>query len=236
VADDRVRLDRLLANLGYGSRADASAIVRRGRVRIGEERLRDPATKVVPTEVTLDGEPLDHPMGVFVALNKPADYVCSRADSEGTPVFELLPDLWNDRLPRPEAVGRLDKDTTGLLLITDDHMLLHRLISPRHGVAKTYRVTLDRPATAEIVATLGSGELMLRNETDPCRPAELKLLDGNECELTITEGRYHQVKRMFGACGHKVEALHRTTVGPWSLDTLAPGEWRDVDPADLLTG
>jgi 16S rRNA pseudouridine516 synthase len=223
-----IRLDRLLANLGYASRTEATHIIRNGRVSVDGNVARDPSSRVNPLSVRFDDEPLDHPSGILVAVNKPADYVCSHDDRDGATVFTLLPRRWLDRTPRPEAVGRLDKDTTGLLLITDDHALLHRLTAPKHHVEKVYGVTLNRPADTSLVEVFAAGTLMLRSETEPCAPAMLRILAGSRAELTITEGRYHQVKRMFAACDYKVESLHRTRVGQWSLDGLEPGFWRDL--------
>ncbi len=223
-----IRLDRLLANLGYASRTEATHMIRNGRVSIDGNVTRDPALRVNPLSVRLDDELLDHPSGIFIALHKPADYLCSHDDRDGATVFSLLPRQWLDRTPRPEAVGRLDKDTTGLLLITDDHALLHRLTSPKHHVEKVYEVTLDRPVDPSLIDVFAAGTLLLRSETEPCLPAVLRILDGCQAELIITEGRYHQVKRMFAACDYKVEALHRTRVGQWSLADLEAGAWHDI--------
>jgi 16S rRNA pseudouridine516 synthase len=223
-----IRLDRLLANLGYAGRTEATHMIRNGRVSADGNVTRDPSSRVNPGSVMLDDEPLDHPEGIFIALHKPAEYVCSHDDRDGPTVFTLLPRQWLDRTPRPEAVGRLDKDTTGLLLVTDDHALLHRLTSPKHHVEKVYEVTLDRPVDPSLIDEFASGTLMLRSETEPCLPASLRILDDCRAELTITEGRYHQVKRMFAACNFKVESLHRSRVRQWSLDDLEPGAWRDL--------
>jgi 16S rRNA pseudouridine516 synthase len=196
--------------------------------------VRDPARHVATaTAVTLDGAALDHPDGILVALHKPVGVVCSRNDTEGTTVHALLPDAWDRRSPRPEAVGRLDRDTSGLLLVTDDHTLVHRLTSPRHEVAKTYEVTLARPADAALVDALGSGEIVLRGEDRPCRPAVVRQSGARALEITLTEGRYHQVRRMVAACGNHVEALHRTAVGGCRLGDLPAGEWRDVARDEL---
>ena len=223
-----IRLDRLLANLGYASRSEAAHVIRNGRVSVDGNVARDPSSRVNPGSVTLDNEPLDHPDGLLIALHKPADYVCSHDDRDGATVFSLLPRQWLDRMPRPEAVGRLDKDTTGLLLITDNHALLHRLTSPKHHVEKIYEATLDRPVDRSLIDEFAAGTLMLRSETEPCAPARLRILDGCRAELILTEGRYHQVKRMFAACDYRVVSLHRTRVGQWFLDDLAVGGWRDL--------
>lgn len=223
-----IRLDRLLANLGYASRSEATHLIRNGRVSVDGNVARDPSSRADPLSVRLDDEPLDHPDGIFIALHKPAGYVCSHDDRDGVTVFSLLPRRWLDRTPRPEAVGRLDKDTTGLLLVTDDHALLHRLTSPKNHVEKVYEVTLDRPVDRSLIDVFAAGTLMLRSETEPCLPVMLRILDDCRAELTITEGRYHQVKRMFAACDYKVETLHRTRVGAWSLADLSEREWRDL--------
>ena len=229
-----VRLDRLLANLGYGSRVTAQRAVRAGRVTVLGERQRDPAHHVASgADVLLDGARLDHVNGVLVALHKPVGHVCSRADDEGPTVHALLPATWSARSPRPEPVGRLDRDTSGLLLVTDDHALLHRLTSPRHDVPKTYRATLARPVTPEQTDALVQGTIVLRGETAPCRPAVVEVVDDRVVDLTLTEGRYHQVRRMFAACGNHVEALHRTAVGACRLDDLVVGAWRDVPHESL---
>ncbi len=223
-----IRLDRLLANLGYASRSEAGSIIRSGQVSHDNVIVRDPSARATGNAVLLNGEPLDHPLGIFVGVHKPAGYVCSHDDRDGPTVFSLLPRRWLDRTPRPEAVGRLDKDATGLLLVTDDHALVHRLTSPKHHVDKTYRVTLDRIVDPSLVSVFAAGDLLLRGESAPCLPASLVVLADNQAELTITEGRYHQVKRMFAACGYHVEALHRLRVANWTLGDLAAGSWRDL--------
>jgi 16S rRNA pseudouridine516 synthase len=134
---------------------------------------------------------------------------------------------WRARMPSLSTIGRLDKDTSGLLLITDDGDFLHRVISPRHHVAKRYVVTLDRPLDGTEVETFASGALMLESETTPLAPATLEILGERLARLTITEGRYHQVRRMFAAVGNHVTALHRDRIGTLGLpDELGPGEWR----------
>lgn len=231
-----MRLDRILANAGLGTRPQVQRLVKSGRVRADGEPVRDPARHVDPAALTVDGEPLDHPAGVLVALHKPVGHVCSHAGEEGPTVYELLPAAWALRSPRPEAVGRLDRETSGLLLVTDDHTLLHRLTSPRHHVTKTYVATLARPVSDELVAAFASGELVLRGEDSPCRPAQVRLLAPTTAEVTLTEGRYHQVRRMFAACGNHVEALVRTAVGGCLLGDLPVGAWRDVPPDELSAG
>jgi 16S rRNA pseudouridine516 synthase len=192
--------------------------------------MRDPAVSVSASGLLLDGEPLDHPDGVLVMLHKPAGYVCSHNDGEGATVFELLPPQWLQRNPRVEAVGRLDKDTTGLLMLTDNHDLLHRLTSPKHHVEKVYEVVVDHDLSPSLVELFAAGTLMLRGETDPCLPAVLEVMGPRAARVTVTEGRYHQVRRMFGAAeAGRVVGLHRVKFGDWSLDGLSEGDWRKVE-------
>ncbi len=226
-----VRLDRLLANNGLGSRSEVRSLLRSGRVTVdgteerrGEVVLDDRASRLVE----LDGAPLEFLDGLVVALHKPVGVVCSHAGTEGPTVYALLPNRWMARRPRPESIGRLDRDSSGLLLVTDRHELVHRLSAPGREVPKRYLVTLSRPVTdpAAITAVFGAGTLVL--DGSPCRPAQAAgdPTDPTRFEVVLTEGRHRQVRRMFSACGHEVVALHRTAVGPYELGELGPGEWR----------
>jgi 16S rRNA pseudouridine516 synthase len=237
-----VRLDRLLANCGEGSRSHVDMLIRRGQVSVAEVMQRDPGFKVGPHQfeaVTLDGHQLDRPHGVTVVLNKPVGYSCSHDEREAPLVDELLPDAWAGRTPRPEWAGRLDRDTSGLLLISDDHQLVHRLTSPKHHVDKVYEVKLAAalPDPAAAVTAFASGALMLENDDRPCRPADLTLDDSDPLRVTVVlrEGRFHQVRRMILAVGGRVDTLDRIAFGPWSLEViretvgeLSPGSWVDV--------
>jgi 16S rRNA pseudouridine516 synthase len=226
-----VRIDRLLGNLGYGTRKDAHRIVKSGRVAIGGEVVTDATRSVDPETVTLDGELLDSPLGILVALHKPVGYVCSHSDREGPRVFDLLPEQWMLRSPLPTTVGRLDKDSSGLVLVTDDGALVHALTSPRRHVEKRYVVTLDRAPGADLarlVEQFASGTLLLRGEETPCRPAVLEALDESTYAVLLTEGRHRQVRRMFANLSYEVTSLVRTHIGDYTLEGLAEGEWRHV--------
>lgn len=224
-----LRVDRILSNLGYCSRRDAKTFLKDHDTRYKGIRLKDPSQRADPCQITLNGEELDHPCGILVVLNKPRGYVCSHETSEGPRVYDLLPSRWLDRNPRVSSVGRLDKDTTGVLLITDDTRLVHTLTSPRNHVKKTYLATLDRPLEESVASEFASGTLVLEGEKSPCRPAELRILEpGTRAEVILTEGRYHQVKRMFAACGYRVVGLHRERFGEYGVEGLAEGEWRDI--------
>jgi 16S rRNA pseudouridine516 synthase len=220
------RLDQLLANLGYCSRSEARHWVRAGRVTVGAATADDAGQRVREADVRVDGEPLDHPEGVLILLHKPTGLVCSHDEREGPNVYTLLPERWRRRNPTITSIGRLDKDTSGLLLLTDQSALVHRLTSPRHKVPKVYRATLDRAPAPDTAALFASGTLRLDGEDDPCVPAALEMLGPLEARLTLTEGRYHQVRRMFAATGSTVLTLHREQFGDLTLEEMAPGTWR----------
>jgi 16S rRNA pseudouridine516 synthase len=226
-----VRLDRLLANNGFGSRTEVTIKLSRGQVHLEGTMIRDGATKVFPEQfelVTVDGEPLDHPHGVSVLFHKPTGYSCSHDESEAPIVDRLLPEEWALRNPRPEWAGRLDRDTSGLLFITDDHQLLHRLTSPKHHVEKRYEVTLggSLPSVDAAIAQFASGELMLQNDKKPCLPATLiPTDDAFQFVVLIREGRYHQVRNMMAAVGGHVRRLHRTNFGDLELGKIPEGEF-----------
>ena len=233
-----VRIDRLLGNLGYGSRRDVAALCRAGQVLLDGARLRAAATHVPSTpalaaRLTVEGEALDPLPGLVVALHKPLGTTCSH-DEAGPLVYDLLPPRWRRRDPPLSSAGRLDKDTSGLLILTDDGALLHRIISPRHHAPKRYRATLAEPLRPDAADILAAGTLMLNGEDRPLLPAELTLATPTEAVVTVVEGRYHQVRRMFAALGNRVLALHRDRVGGFDLPAdLAPGQWR-ILPKDAV--
>lgn len=222
------RLDQILASLGYGSRKEVREFIAKRRVTVAGTVERDAATKTTPAVVQLDGLPLEFPDGLFVLFHKPAGCVCSHDTREGQRVYDLLPPRWLARNPAATTIGRLDRDTTGLLLVTDDTALVHRLTSPKHHVEKVYEATLDRAPEPRLVEEFARGTLLLEDEEKPCAPARLVLRGGTEVELTLTEGRFHQVKRMFAHFGYEVQRLHRSRFGEFALGDLAPGQWREA--------
>ncbi|MBN1756995.1 MAG: rRNA pseudouridine synthase [Chitinispirillaceae bacterium] len=222
------RADALLSRYGYCSRKEARQWLSEGRLRIPSGRITDPAVKINPADVTVDGAPVEYPEGLFVKVHKPVGYVCSHDPAEGPSVYDLLPPQWMRRNPHPTVIGRLDKDTTGLVLITDDHQLVHRLISPKNKIPKVYRVGLDRLPDAALIEIFAAGTLLLKGEKTPCLPAAITEVSDTVCRVTLHEGRYHQVKRMFAACGFQVTALHRLSIGAWQLGKLEEGRWEVV--------
>jgi 16S rRNA pseudouridine516 synthase len=219
---DTLKLAKHLAGLGYGSRKEVAIAIRDGRVTGEGEDLR------------FDGEPIDPPHGLVVMLNKPAGFTCSHAD-QGRLVYELLPPRYQKRDPKLSSVGRLDAETTGLLLFTDDGALLHKLISPKSNLPKTYAANLARPLEGHEAALFASGTLVLRGDDKPCLPARLEVTGERTAALTLTEGRYHQVRRMFAASGNHVEALHRSRFGPLALDGLQEGTWRTLTIEEIAS-
>lgn len=220
------RIDKLLSNLGYCSRRQTDQFLREHHVTIDGVRVRDGAGKADPHKLLVNWEPLDHPDGLFILLNKPAGYVCSHDQSEGALVYDLLPPQWMKRNPVPSSIGRLDKDTTGVLIITDNTALNHKLSSPRHKVDKVYEATVDKVLDESIKEIFASGNLRLTGEEKPCLPADLEINDKYLATVTIHEGRYHQVKRMFSACGYTVLNLHRSRFGVYTTESLKEGEFR----------
>ena len=228
-----MKLVKLIANLGYGSRKDVAWMFREGRITDARGEVLYADDKVEHGQIHVDGEPLDPPPGLVLMLHKPVGYTCSRKDP-GRVVFDLLPPRYRMRDPALSTVGRLDRDTSGLLLFTDDGALLHRIISPRAQVAKVYEAELAADLRGDEGALFASGTLMLEAETEPLEPARLEVLSPRRARLAITEGRYHQVRRMFAAVGNHVEALHRASIGGLVLDErLVPGAWRMLAPGEV---
>lgn len=182
--------------------------------------------------VLVNGEEIDPPAPLFLMLNKPIGYTCSTED-QGDTIYDLLPGRYEFRNPIVSSVGRLDKETSGLLLLTDDGKLLHKIIHPKNGCGKTYHVVLDRSLRGDEVEVFASGELILEADHKPVLPAEMEVLGEKEALLTLNEGRYHQVRRMFAAVGNHVVGLKRVAIGGLSIpDDLEEGEWRPVTDAE----
>jgi 16S rRNA pseudouridine516 synthase len=235
-----MRLDRLLANLGYGSRREVGHMIAAGLVAGDEGRLRDPGERIVitadlPRRLRVQDKPVDPPPPLTLILHKPLGVVCSHTEP-GRSVYELLPARWRRRDPVLSTIGRLDADTSGLLMITDDGALLHRVISPRNHVTKRYVASLARALQGHEAAAFAAGDLVLEGEAAPLAPAVLEPLSPTSARLTVTEGRYHQVRRMFAAMGNHVVALHRDRIGGLDLpDTLGPGEYEVASPDRLAS-
>ena len=228
-----MKLVKLLANLGYGSRSQVERHLRTGSVTDIHGKILGSRDFPPHAEILFKGEPLDPPAPLTLMFHKPDGYTCS-TDDPGDTIYDLLPARYALRNPILSPVGRLDKDTTGMLMMTDDGKLLHRLISPKHHVPKVYRVTLDRVIEGHEEALFASGELVLRGEEKPLLPAKLEVIGEKEAFITLEEGRYHQVRRMFAAAGNHVVALKRVAIGGLALpDDLEEGEWRVLTAEEI---
>ena len=218
----------MLSRLGYCARADARRFLAEREVTTTSAdgswtRAMKADGRAKCSETRVDGEPLEHAEGILCVMHKPSGLVCSHDEREGANVYELLPERWRRRKPSVETVGRLDKDTSGLLLLTDDGRLCHALTSPKKNVGKWYRVKTDRDIPLEAVDVFASGTLTLDGETKPCKPARCEILGPREARLRLTEGKFHQVKRMFAFFdGCTVVELHRESFGALVLADVAP--------------
>ncbi|KND61983.1 Ribosomal small subunit pseudouridine synthase A [Candidatus Burkholderia verschuerenii] len=226
-------LETLLFSQGFGSRRQCRGIVAEGRVRIGGIVRDDPHADVdiaAPLDFDVDGRTWTYREKAYLALNKPPGYECSRDPQHHLSVFHLPPPLVERGV---QAVGRLDQDTTGLLLLSDDGAFVHAFTSPKRKVPKVYLATLKHPLDDAQLAKLRDG-VLLHGESKPSAALGAERRDTHLLELTVLEGKYHQVKRMVAAAGNRVEKLHRKRVGGYALpDTLAEGAWRWLDGDDL---
>jgi len=228
-----MKLVKHLANLGYGSRKEVSWMFREGRVTDASGEVLYADDQRAHDDIRIDGEALDPPQGLLLMLHKPVGYTCSTKDP-GRIVYDLLPPRFRLRSPLLSTVGRLDRETSGLLLMTDDGALLHRIISPRSHVSKRYHVTLDRPLRGDEAGIFASGTLLLEGEDKPLLPVPMETLSERSATVTLMEGRYHQVRRMFAAVGNHVTVLHRDRIGSLDLpDDLGPGQYRVLGAAEL---
>ncbi|HBU30506.1 MAG: 16S rRNA pseudouridine(516) synthase [Thiobacillus sp. GWE1_62_9] len=228
-----MKLCRVLQSQGFGSRKVSMARIRAGEVAVNGAVCDDPEAEFDPAglELTLDGVSWPYRERAYVLMHKPAGYECSHHPSHHPSVFSLLPPHLLQR--GVQCVGRLDQDTTGLLLFTDDGQFIHRMISPKKGVAKVYRAMCADPVSDAMLDALRNG-VQLNDEPAPIAALACEKLDGHTLRLTLAEGKYHQVRRMIGATGNRVEALHREAVGHYALPAdLPPGNWRWLEADDL---
>ena len=239
-----MRLSELLYSQGFGTRRLCAGLIENGLVTVRGEVLSEPATEIDvstwPVAYTVQGQSWEYQQRAYVMLNKPAGYECSHRPGAWPSVYTLLPAPLRQR-PTPgkvqgvQAVGRLDQDTTGLLLLSDDGAFIHRMNSPRHHVPKVYEVTTKHPLDERQITRLKSG-VVLDDDPKPVAAADAQALGEHHLQLTLTEGKYHQVKRMVAAVGNRVEALHRSRIGGLALPTdLAPGEWRWLGEDELAS-
>ena len=227
----RVTLIKYLANLGYGTRREVTALVAARRVTRADGTALGVGDAFSHADLRVHGQPPDPAPGVVLLLNKPVGYVCSTRDVPPL-VYDLLPARFLKRSPIIAPVGRLDRDTSGLLLLTDDGQLNHRLTSPRAHVPKTYRATLATDVSQTDVVRFESGGLLLEGESAALAPASMTVVTPRTIEITISEGRYHQVRRMFAAVENHVVTLKRVAIGALPLGDIADGRWRALTDAE----
>jgi len=228
-----MRIAQILFSQGFGSRRDCAGLLQQGRVSVGGQRIDDPDEEFEPAGLVfvVQGQPWPYHARALLMLHKPAGYECSRKPRHHPSVLSLLPAPLRARGVQP--VGRLDEDTTGLLLLTDDGALIHRLTSPKHHVPKVYEIGTRHAVDEAQVARLLAG-VVLDDSPAPVRAAACEATGETSLRLTLTEGKYHQVKRMLAAVGNRVETLHRSRIGSLALPAgLAPGAWAWL-PADMV--
>ena len=227
-----MRLDKFLADMGCGTRSDLKKMIRKGCVLVDEKTARDPGTSVTENScVVLNGEEIHYQTMVYIMLNKPDGVISAINDPKQETVIDLITDqIRRDLFP----VGRLDKDTEGLLLLTNDGELAHRILSPKHHVDKTYYAKLDGEVTDEMIDQFKEGLEINDEEPFKALPAVLKPDLHNSAVITIQEGKYHQIKRMFKMVGREVLYLKRLSMGPLKLDeNLKPGEYRSLTEEEI---
>jgi len=226
-----VRLDKLVAKALGVSRKHATKLVQSGRVSVNDSLEKSASKGVSDSDnILFEGQPIELPGKRYIVLNKPKDYICSTKDEEYPSALNLIDPRNFGNL---HFAGRLDAETTGLILISDDGQWTHRITSPKFKQPKTYRALLDSDITEQAVSDLEKG-VMIKDSDKPTSPAQVKVLNPKEIELTITEGRYHQVRRMLVAVGNHVVELHRSSVGSIILsEDLGIGEWRVLTQAEV---
>ncbi len=225
-----IRLDRLLSNRGYASRKEVKALIKQKRVLVSGQEPKSSEQKVAPEDVLIDKQQLD-PENLILALHKPTGLCCSHTEADS--IFELLPERYLRRKPKLACAGRLDKDASGLVILSDDGDLVHRLTAPRKKIPKHYKLRLSAELQSNSAEIFSSGRLRLKGETEDLLPAELKILGPKEVEVVLMEGRYHQLKRMFAAIGNHVESLERTRIGSFALGDLGPAEVKLLTPEEV---
>jgi 16S rRNA pseudouridine516 synthase len=233
----RMKLAKYIANLGYGSRREAEAYVARGHVTRRDGSVLSEGDVFQHDDMLIDGEPLDPAPGSIIMMHKPVGYVTATKGREDL-VYDLLPKRFLLRSPVMAPIGRLDLASSGLLLLTDDGKINHRITSPRTHLPKVYEVHLAEDLADNAVEVLSKGTMLLESDVVPLKPVKLEVLAPRHVRVTLTEGRYHQVRRMFAALGNHVTALHRTAIGNLELGDLPEGEWRELTPEQraLLLG
>lgn len=230
-----MRLDKYICDNSTLTRSLATKAIKSGRIKVNGSKAKSGSQKIQLNvdQIFFDGQLVEsQPLTRYFMMNKPKGVVCANIDGDHALVFDLMSAEIN--VTKLHTVGRLDKDTTGLLLITDDGQWSHQITSPKHHQAKTYRAWLAEDLIVGAEQQVEAG-IILKDEIKPTLPAQLKRITDSEVLITISEGRYHQVKRMFAALGNRVVSLHRESIGQVTLDaSLAPGEYRELSDKEML--
>ena len=217
------RIDAHLSTLGYCTRSEAKKFMRIYELYVKDTRVFDPSIKAYHSDIKINNEPLD-PETITILLNKPSGFICSHNDA-GSLIYSLIPQRWNRRNPKISTIGRLDVDTTGAIILTDDGALNHKLSSPKSDVSKVYEAILTVPLKGDESEIFASGKLMLNGEKKPLLPATLEVITPTHVRLEICEGKYHQVKRMFAAVGNRVVTLHRVSFDNFTVENIEEGKY-----------
>ena len=226
------RIDKLLSSLGYGSRKEIKQMINSCVVTSAGAIIKDNTQVVNPRNIKISNKSIKYYSGVNVILNKPIGYVCTRKSIENS-IFKLFPNQWILRRPKVNTAGRLDVDATGIIIITDDGKLLHRIISPKNKVSKVYRVKLEKVIKSNYKSFFESGECIIKSESKPCKPVQFKKIGNNTAELELIEGKYHQIKKMFSVLNNTVIELNRIKIGNLRLNGLKLGQWRELIDKDF---
>ena len=221
------RIDAHLSSLGYCTRSEAKKFLRIFELTVNDKRVFDTSIKAYHNDIKVNNEVLD-PEIITILLNKPSGFICSHNDA-GSLIYALIPSRWNRRNPKISTIGRLDVDTTGAIILTDDGALNHKLSSPKSDVSKIYEATLAVPLNGDEKEIFASGEVMLNGEKKPLLPAILEIISPTHVRLEICEGKYHQVKRMFAAVGNRVITLHRVSFGGFTVEDLKEGNYKFIE-------
>ena len=221
------RIDAHLSSLGYCTRSEAKKFLRIFELTVNDKRVFDTSIKAYHNDIKVNNEALDSEI-ITILLNKPSGFICSHNDA-GSLIYALIPSRWNRRNPKISTIGRLDVDTTGAIILTDDGALNHKLSSPKSDVSKVYEATLAVPLKGDEAQIFASGELMLNGEKKPLLPAILEVISETHVRLEICEGKYHQVKRMFAAVGNRVITLHRVSFGGFTVEDLKEGNYKFIE-------
>lgn len=222
------RIDAHLSSLGYCTRSESKKFLNKVRVCIGGVRVFDGTKKAYHNDITVEDEVLDAEE-LLILMNKPSGFVCSHEEEEGILIYSLLPERFQKRNIKISTIGRLDKETTGAILLTDDGKYNHKLTSPKSEIVKVYEATLAQSLRGDEAEIFASGTLMLNGEKKPLLPAKMEVITPTLVRLELCEGKYHQVKRMFGAVGNRVIKLHRISFGVHSVEDLQSSEYKIIN-------